>query len=72
MNRTFASYRRYYCSRSLNRSLQLLSLLVFTVTTFEIGLFQAPERQYTSFEAAQVRKIFEGLALHPKIPHLND
>ena len=49
----------------------LLSLLVLTVTTFEIGLFQGPERQYESLEKVQVSKIFWGLTPHPQNPQLN-
>ena len=58
--------------RSLNRSLHLLSPLVFTVTAFEISLFQGPERQYQSSEKVQVSKIFQALAPHPQNPQLND
>ena len=50
----------------------LLSLLVLTVTAFEIGLFQGPERQYESLEKVQVSKIFWGLTPHPQNPQLND
>ena len=71
-NRTIASYRRYYCLYSLNCSLRLLSPLVFTVAAFEISLFQGPEKQYQRFEKVQVSKIFQGLALHPQNPQLND
>ena len=53
-NRTIASYRRYHCLCDLNRSLRLPSPLVFTVTAFEISLFQGPESQYQSFENVQV------------------
>ena len=70
-NRTIASYRRYYCLSSLNRNLRLLSSLVFTFTTFEVGLFQGPERQCQSFEKVQVRKIFQGLTPHPQNLQLN-
>ena len=68
MNRTIAFYRKYY----LNRSLRLLSLLVFIVTAFEISLFQVPERLYQSFEKVQVSKIFQGLASNPQNLQLND
>ena len=64
-NRTMASYRRFY------RSFHLLSPLVFTDTAFEISLFQAPERQYSSFKKIQFSKIFQELALHPQTPQLN-
>ena len=71
-NRTIASYRKYYCLCSLDRSLRVLPPLVFTVTAFEISLFQGPERQYQSFEKAQVSIIFQGLTCHPQKPQLND
>lgn len=65
MNGTIASYRGYNCLCRLNRSLLLLSPLVFTVTTLEISLFQALERQYQSFDKVQVSKTLQGLALQP-------
>ena len=71
-NRTIASYRKYYCLCSLDRSLRVLPPLVFTVTAFEISLFQGPESQYQSFEKAQVSIIFQGLTRHPQKPQLND
>ena len=46
----------------------LLSLLVLTVTAFEIGLFQGPERQYESLEKVQVSKIFWGADSPPPEP----
>ena len=68
MNRAIAFYRRDSCLCRLNRSLRLPSPLVFTVTGFEISLFQAPERQYQSFEKVQVSKIFQGLTTHAQNP----
>ena len=53
-NRNIASYSGYYCLCSLNRSLRLLSPLGFTVTAFEISLFQVPEKQYQSFDKVTV------------------
>ena len=44
---------------SLNSS--LLTPLFFTIATFEINLFQAPERQYSSVDKVQVCKIFQWL-----------
>ena len=58
--------------RSLNRSLHLLSPLVFTVTAFEISLFHRPAKQYQSFEKVQVSKVFQGLVSHPQISQLNN
>ena len=72
MNSTIASYRRCNCLCRLNRSLRLPSPLVFTVTAFEISLFQALERQYQRFQKVQVSKIFQGLAVQPQTPELND
>ena len=69
---TIASYRRYCCLCSLNRSLRLLSPLVFIVTAFGISLFQGPERQYQSLEKVPVSKIFQGMAPHPQNSKLND
>ena len=70
-NRKIACYR-YYCWCKLNRSLRLLSLLVFTVTAFEISLFQGPERQYERSEKVQVTKITQGLDSNTQNPQLND
>ena len=70
-NRTIASYR-YYCLCNLNRSLRLLSLLVFTVTAFEISLLQGPERQYERSEKVQVSKITQGLDSNTQNLQLND
>ena len=45
--------------------------LVFTITDFEIGLFQAPERQCPSVERVHVWKTFQ--ELHPpQVFQLND
>ena len=74
MNRKIGSYGRYYCLRSLDSSLYLLLPLVFTATVLEISLFQASERQYSSFEKVQVSKKFSGVGstnLRPPIK-LND
>ena len=57
------SYCRYF---------HLLSPLVFTVTSLEISLFQAAERQYPSFEKIQVSKMFQELAVHHQTSQLND
>ena len=61
MNRKIGSYGRYYCLCSLDSSLYLLLPLVFTATVLEISLFQAPKRQYSSFEKVQVSKNFPGV-----------
>ena len=72
MNRTIASYRRYYSLYSLTGSLCFLSPLVFTGTAYEISLFQVLERQYQRFWKVQVRKIFQGLDPNPHNFRLND
>ena len=71
-NRAITSYRRHYCLCSRNRSLCLLSLLVFTAIAFKISLSQGPERQYQSFEKVQVCKTFQELAPHSQNRQLND
>ena len=74
MNRKIGSYGRYYCLCSLDSSLYLLLPLVFTATVLEISLFQAPKRQYSSFEKVQVSKKFSGVGstnLRP-LTKLND
>ena len=48
--------KKNYCLCSLYYW-RLLSPLVFTVTSFEISLFQGAERQYQSFEKVQVNPI---------------
>lgn len=70
--RAITSYRRYYCLFSFNRSLRLLSPLVFPVIAFKISLSQGSKRQYQSFKKIQVSKTFEELAPQSQNRQLND
>ena len=61
MEKSIAKYflGRYYCLFSINIS--FLTPLVFTITAFEINIFQAPETQYPRVDKVQVCKTFQRL-----------